>query len=275
MKPDASSQVIPIPSMLSQNPTDAPAQIGPTSPLVLGSSQYFTGRVLDGTPELLADSYSLRYQVYCLERKFLPAEDYPDEREIDAFDKHSVHVGVVNTAGEVIATARLVEITDVGLPLLAHCTLHDPSIARHASSRRVVEVSRLSVSRRYNRRAGDGFYGLQGITDRPEGEERRGGGEIVMALYKALYQASKRRGYTHWLAATERSLQRLVARYGFPFKAAGPEVDYYGVVAPYLMDLSEFDRTILSGRVPLLADFLTGLEHEFRPVDGGVSTRTQ
>lgn len=247
--------------------TQEPAPAGQTPPaLALGTAQYFTGRVLDGVPSLLHESYGLRYQVYCLERKFLPADDYPNRMETDRFDRHAVHVGVINTAGEVIATARLIEVTDAGLPLLGHCTLHDPAIARPAPSRRVVEVSRLSVSRRYNRRAGDNFYSLQGITERPDGDERRGGGEIVMTLYKALYQASKRRGYTHWLAATERSLQRLVARYGFPFWAAGPEVDYYGLVAPYLMDLSEFDQTILSGRVPLLANFLTGLEEEFRPV---------
>jgi N-acyl amino acid synthase of PEP-CTERM/exosortase system len=256
--------------------TPEPAQAGTAPPaLTLGTAQYFTGRVLDATPQLLLVSYKLRYQVYCLERKVLPAVVYPDQAEPVAFDRHSVHVGVVNMAGEVIATARLVEVTDAGLPLLAHCTLHDPGLARHAPSRRVVEVSRLSVSRRYNRRAGDGFYSLQGITERPTGDERRGGGEIVMTLYKALYQASKRRGYTHWLAATERSLQRLVSRYGFPFRAAGPEVDYYGVVAPYLMDLSEFDRAILSGRIPLLADFLTGLEHECRPVAGGQTPAPQ
>src|SRR5205823_839428 len=130
----------------------------------------------------------------------------------------------------------------------------------------VVEVSRLAVSRKYNRRAGDGFYGLQGITERPDGADRRKGGEIVLSLYKALYQASKRRGFTHWLAATEKSLQRLVAKYGFPFKAVGPEVDYYGCVYPYLMDLHEFDRVILSRRISLLDDFLQGLEPEFAPV---------
>ncbi len=267
MKPDAAPQI----PIAAAHPmvTQEPGPTGHIAPaLALGTAQFFTGRVLDDITPLLHESYRLRYQVYCLERQFLPADDYPDRMETDRFDRQAVHVGVLNTAGEVIATARLIEVTGAGLPLLGHCTLHDPALARPAESRRVVEVSRLSVSRRYNRRAGDNFYSLQGITERPEGDERRGGGEIVMTLYKALYQASKRRGYTHWLAATERSLQRLVARYGFPFRSAGPEVDYYGLVAPYLMDLSEFDRTILSGRFPLLADFLTGLEEEFRPVDG-------
>ena len=50
--------------------------------------------------------------------------------------------------------------------------------------------------------------------------------------------------------AAERSLRRLITRYGFPFSAIGPESDYYGLVSPYVMDLREFDTVIASGRIP-------------------------
>lgn len=229
-------------------------------------SPYFTGVVLDGTRSLLEASYRLRYQVYCLERQFLPAADHPDGLEIDAFDRHSVHLGVLNTQGDVIATARLVQPGEAGLPLFHHCQLFTGAAALDDPARRPAEVSRLCVSKTYNRRAGDGFYSLQGAAVRPGRSERREGGEIVMALYKALYQASKRRGFTHWFAATERSLQRLLARYGCPFRAVGPETDYYGHVTPYMAALHEWDEVILSRRIALLDDFLTGLEPQFRPV---------
>jgi hypothetical protein len=55
-------------------------------------------------------------------------------------------------------------------------------------------------------------------------------------------------------------------RFGFPWKVAGPEVDYYGCVAPYVMNLREFDEVILSGRISGLDAFLEGLEPEFSPV---------
>lgn len=228
-------------------------------------SPYFRGVVLDRHPDLLTESYRLRYQVYCLDRGFFSASDYPDGVETDVFDAHAVHLGVVNLENEVVATARLVRPSQHGLPMFGHCSL-SPEVMRVIDTARVVEVSRLAVSRRYNRRRGDGFYSLQGRTENVDGvERRRGGGEIVLTLYQALYQASKREGFTHWLAATERSLQRLVAGYAFPFQPAGPEVDYFGRVMPYLMDLGEFDRAILSGRVPLLKGFLAGLEPEFMP----------
>jgi N-acyl amino acid synthase of PEP-CTERM/exosortase system len=224
--------------------------------------------VLDHSPLLLQRSYGLRYETYCLDRHFLPAEEYPDALERDAFDRSSVHLGVVNTAGDLLGTVRLVEALDARLPLYDHCTIFPDQTLLHDPSRRVVEVSRLVVSRKCNRRAGDQFYALQGPTGRSDGlERRRGDGEIVFALYKALYQASKRRGFSHWVIAVEKPLLRLLARYGFPFRPVGPESDYYGLVSPYLMDLSEFDTVIGSGRIPALTAFLEGLEPEFWPVE--------
>jgi N-acyl amino acid synthase of PEP-CTERM/exosortase system len=232
-------------------------------------SPYFTAVVVDQTPELLDATYRLRYQVYCLERRFLPAERYPSGREIDQYDPYSVHFAVVDRSGEIAATARLIPLTHAGLPLLDHCPLFPHVRSLTDLLGQVVEVSRLCVSRRYNRRRGDAYYALQGATYDPETRERRGtaqGGEIIMTLCQALYQASKRSGYTHWLAGTEKSLQRLISVYSLPFKPIGPEVDYYGTVTPYAMDVREFDRVVSSGTVPLVSHFLTGLEPEFRPV---------
>lgn len=225
----------------------------------------FRGLEIDEVPHLLEASYRLRYQVYCRERHFLPAEYYPDGRETDVFDQHAVHLGVLTAEDALVATARLVRRTADGLPMFGHCSLqaHEPVFFDRSAA--IVEVSRLSVSKQYNRRKGDQHYALDGGGTTPSGERRRDGGEIVMTLYRALYQASKRHGFTHWLAATERSLQRLVVRYHFPFVQVGPETDYFGMVAPYLMDLHRFDEEILRGDVPALRDFLAGLEPQFQP----------
>jgi hypothetical protein len=89
---------------------------------------------------------------------------------------------------------------------------------------------------------------------------------VFLALAKAIYQATKRLSATHWIVATETSLQRLLAHYGFPFRAIGPECDYGGRVSPYLMNLEQFDQVILSRRVPELDDFVVGLEPQYGPV---------
>src|SRR5690606_196740 len=147
----------------------------------------FRALEIDDNPELLEASYRLRYQVYCHERRFLPAEYYPDGIETDVFDDHAVHLGVLNTDGELVATARLVRRSAHGLPMFGHCsvTVDHPVLADPNAP--IVEVSRLSVSRRYNRRKGDQHYALEGGMS-VTGERRREGGEIGMTLYRELHQ---------------------------------------------------------------------------------------
>lgn len=226
----------------------------------------FHGVELDEFPPLLTESFRLRYQVYCRERRFLDAANYPDGIETDAFDRHAVHLGVVDDWGTLVATARLVRRTEDGLPMFGHCSVlrRLPVLADRGAP--LVEVSRLAVSR-------DGLAHVDG--------EGLGGGaavrarrlaarsEMITVLYRELYQASKRHGFTHWLVATEPSLQRLVVKYRFPFVQVGPLTDYFGLVAPYLMDLSEFEQEILSGEAPALHGFLDGLEPRFVPVAHG------
>lgn len=210
-------------------------------------SRGLIGLRLDDEPELLRASYRLRYQVYCVERGFLKAEAYPERFERDDFDRHSIHVGVLDAHGELIATARLIRVSMRGLPLFRHCQIFSEETELYRDNNRLVEVSRLCVSRHLKQR----------------GQDRAA---VISTLYRSLYQESKRAGFTHWLVATEPSLQRLVTDFGFPFRSIGPMVDYFGPVSPYLMDLREFDRVIVSGKRPALRSFLNGLELEFHPL---------
>ena|SRR5690348_7881500 len=60
----------------------------------LGPIELFRERlsiVQANTSELLDEVFRLRYQVYCLERSFENASDYPDGRERDDDDSRSAH----------------------------------------------------------------------------------------------------------------------------------------------------------------------------------------
>lgn len=224
----------------------------------------FHGVELDEFPALLTDSYRLRYQVYCRERRFLDASHYPEGLEIDRFDRHAVHLGVVDDWGTLVATARLVRRSDEGLPMFGHCSVlrRVPVLADQRAP--LVEVSRLAVSRA-------SLESIDGeTTSRGRAEARAmrhaARNDMITVLYRELYQASKRHGFTHWLVATEPSLQRLVIKYRFPFVQVGPVTDYFGPVAPYLMDVREFEQEILSGEAPALESFLDGLDPRFAPV---------
>jgi N-acyl amino acid synthase of PEP-CTERM/exosortase system len=211
------------------------------------SSPELEGLQIDSDPRLMDDSYRLRYQVYCVERGFLRGEDYPDGREHDEFDRHSLHLGVVDGGGVLVATARLVKVNMIGLPLFRHCRIYARESELYQDTNRVAEISRLCVSRELRK-------------------HRVGRASVAVMLYRAIYQASKRNGFTHWLVATEPSLQRLLASLQVPFREVGPQTDYYGPVAPYLVDLGKWDQTILSRSLPALHSFLDGLEPEYRPL---------
>jgi N-acyl amino acid synthase of PEP-CTERM/exosortase system len=217
----------------------------------------FDAVVLDSFPRLMDDSYRLRYQVYCIEREFLAASAYPQKLEIDDFDRDSLHVGAVDREGQLAGTARLILPIGDALPTMHRCAFAPIARPLWGPSRRWVEASRLSVSRSYRA---------------PGSDERNSDhrGPIFLTVLRALYLASKEVDATHWLVSIERSLQRLLARHGFPFRQVGPVFDYLGPVAPYSLDLKELEQIVRSGRFPQLAAFSTAVR-DYRRISDELS----
>ena len=205
--------------------------------LSAGHESEFQPRIISHDADLLEQSYRLRYQVYCVERGFLDPGAYPDQREIDEFDDHSVHVGAIDGRGRLAATARIIKHNPGGFPLFRHCTLFPEVRTLGEPGTVAVEASRVAISRDYARR-------------------RRT--EPFLTLIKAVMQAAKRAGATHILGATEASFQRFVVHYGIPFRTSGPVADYYGPVAPSILSLQELDDAIVSGRYATLEGFPVG-----------------
>jgi N-acyl-L-homoserine lactone synthetase len=194
----------------------------------------FRARTIDDDPELLDESYRLRYRVYCLERGFLDAADYPDGREIDEFDEHSVHLGVFDAEGTMIGTARLIKPNPHGFPMFRYCAFFPEVMPPDAPDVALVEGSRLAISRHYMR--------------------RRRRTEPLCDLMKALVTCARRVGANHLIAASEPALARRLAHFGFPYRISGPTADYYGPVAACLMDLDELDEIVAEGRHPSLRE---------------------
>ena len=90
---------------------------------------------------------------------------------------------------------------------------------------------------------------------------------VRMAITKVLYQASKALGVTHWLVAIEPSLYRILLRSGLPFVQIGPETNYLGQVAPYLMALADLDEIVTRGERSALSEFSNGLDSTMSALD--------
>jgi N-acyl-L-homoserine lactone synthetase len=198
----------------------------------MDADSIFHARSIDGDARLLDESYRLRYQVYCVERGFLDSTRYPDGREIDEFDEHSLHLGVIDSAGEMVGTARLIKRNPLGFPMFRYCAFFPGVQMLDAPHVIPVEVSRLAISRHSAR-----------------GHRRT---EPFLTLVKAMVQGARLAGATHLMGANEASLHRKLAHFGFPYRLCGPTANYYGPVAPHVMSLHELDEVIGGGEFPAL-----------------------
>ena len=230
---------------------------------VLPNEGHFLSRVISDPGEL-AEAHALRYRVYCLERQLLSPSAFPDGLERDRFDDRSVHIGAFQRSSGVLAgTVRLVLRGSDVLPIEAHCRFQQ---GRSPNERRgnVAEISRLAVSRDFRRRRLDGAYGDAGDAGAAapgRNPERRSGQlEIVLGLYRALYQESRRRSISHLYAAMEPQLFRIFNRYGICFERVGPMADYFGKVAPYAASIRTLERRLVQFNPRLMAEFRFALE---------------
>lgn len=190
---------------------------------------------------LMQRIFELRFQVYCEERGFLPAANYPDRCEIDEHDASSAHFCAFNRRNELVGYVRLVPADQKqSFPFQSHCSalLEGATLAPPAQA---VEVSRLIVRQDYRRRRGDL---LAGVTAGPDTalvaqDMRDRSPQILLSLYRQVYAYSLAHGIGYWYAAMERPLARALIQMNFAFRQIGPASDYYGVVAPYLGNLHE------------------------------------
>lgn len=196
----------------------------------------FVARELDPVRDmaLMRKVHELRFQVYCLEQGFLDAVDYPDGCEADEHDRQSYHFASWDAEGEAAGYVRLVRPDPIGIfPFQSHCHTVKAGVS-FPPARQSAEISRLMVSSRYRRQP-----------DRSPA--------ILCNLFMQMHACSVRHGVRYWYAAMERSLVRVLQRMlGIEFRQIGPVTDYYGPVAPYLIDLREVEVRIRQQRPELL-----------------------
>lgn len=236
--------------MLVNSPAESASEFAP----------HFVSQIRPWHPESpeLEQAYRLRFEVYCLDCGFLDAAHYAQPRETDAYDADSTHAFAYNLGGDLVGYVRLVHYSaQRRFPWQLHCRelFPDVTLPDGASS---AEVSRLMVRRDYRRRKSDLIAGIdtaQHLGQDDGGERRRRSPEIMLSLYRRLYQHSMPIGIRYWYAAMERPLARALQAMGFTFRQIGNEIDYFGPVAPYLTDLKELE-TALARRNPQLLNWM-------------------
>jgi N-acyl amino acid synthase of PEP-CTERM/exosortase system len=193
--------------------------------------------------------------------------------EVDEFDDISLHFAAYyKNDKHASGTIRLVigEVIEQ-LPLSKKCQIDSALLPVDFDYEKCAEISRLAISKHLRRRATDGNYPQEkenGGSARAPRDQRTQFPEILLGLYKALYQETKRNGIEHWLAAMEPSLVKLLFKLPIQFLEIGPEVDYYGPVKPYIASVSDVEWMLHTQSPELYADFANGLDSAYIPSFG-------
>lgn len=159
--------------------------------------------------------YKLRYRVFCQEKQWLNQNDYPDGKEIDEYDEHSVHF-LAQKADEIVGTTRIIFPSDLDLPIVKNFEI---TISDHVE--RYVELSRLVVAKK-----------VRGL-------------EVIVGLLCSVLDWGLSEGITHGYAIVEEKLIRFLARLGYPFHKLGQGKVYFGAYTiPTCAVLAELSKTL-------------------------------
>ncbi len=178
--------------------------------------------VIADNDESKAIHFNLRYQVYCLEKKFEPIERFQTQQEIDPYDARSIHFLIQHRyTGEWVGTARLVLGTAESLPIARHAEFSLP--ADQAPGKSLAELSRLSILKSFRR------HGRETRVSEPE---------ILLGLIRAAREYSNDHGIDAWLFLCRRSIMRIVGNLGMEMRIIGAPCEHRGIRYPYFADMA-------------------------------------
>jgi N-acyl amino acid synthase of PEP-CTERM/exosortase system len=187
--------------------------------------------------ELLDVVFQLRFQVYCLERGFENAAEYPDGRERDDDDPRSTHFlvlyqPVMATENMAVGTVRLIlPRTGADLPVLK-LLAGEERRKINLPLESTAEVSRFAVPRAFRRRLEQDFGNTSEHASRVPGAARSALSLLNFWLIRAVVTMTANEGITHIVAMMEPALLRLLRPLGIEFHPMGQIIEHHGLRQP-------------------------------------------
>ncbi|NJA07881.1 PEP-CTERM/exosortase system-associated acyltransferase [Methylococcaceae bacterium WWC4] len=188
--------------------------------------------------------YRIRYRVYCEEFKYESTDHFPDQMEMDDYDKSSLHCLITHKeSGMPAGCVRLVpadgDRMTSPLPFERYCSeslnvemIDAMKLDRHS----VCEISRLAVDGAFRRRSGETltrFGEINGFQFSPQ--EQRTFSSIAVACFFAATVLTEMVEKTNVFAMMEPFLPRMMGKSGIHFQRVGKDIDYHGIRAPYFI----------------------------------------
>jgi N-acyl amino acid synthase of PEP-CTERM/exosortase system len=166
--------------------------------------------------------YHLRYQVFCLEKKFENANRHGGRIEKDQYDDRAVHFLVRDRMrNKWIGATRLVIDRVDGLPINRIAAIETPAVTQ---KRVVAEFSRLLILDPFRQARADG----PGIAEPI----------LLLGLIRAAKDYCRERNIDQWVFLCRRAIQKTVGKVGIEMEQIGPACVHRGMRVPYRMDLA-------------------------------------
>jgi N-acyl amino acid synthase of PEP-CTERM/exosortase system len=180
----------------------------------------------------LAYEYYLefRYEIFCKElNRVVPPPSLFSSRpmETDQYDPYSRHfIAYHKPTGTIAASVRVILPSPIGLKVASSYIIDRPLPYPDATDENIGEISRMAISPMLRRRKEDRKTLFQGdptseMSFQPD-KNRRNQPELVLGMYREIYQLCKQIGIGYCMAAMDASFSRLLNSLGFPFKPVGP-----------------------------------------------------
>lgn len=200
--------------------------------------------VLADTEKSKKIHFQLRYQVYCLDKRYEESSKFKEEMEHDQYDENSVHFLIRDRkTGEWLATMRLVIGPLEELPVQDVTSISNDQIDGNKDI--FAEVSRLSIVKEFRHNSSIQTNNKDLRTNEPE---------IMLGLIRAASSYCARFGVQHWIFLCKRSLKRVLQGCGLTIRNIGPVCQHKGARYPYWADLKNFFFTNLPVVAPTIND---------------------
>jgi N-acyl-L-homoserine lactone synthetase len=188
--------------------------------------------VIANTPELLAECFNLRHQVYCVEKSFFEAGN--NGKETDDLDDRARHILLRHReSGEATGTVRVIPSSSTGdlggFPMSRFCI---PGLLRKLPITTSCEISRFAVSK--VRRSSCHASTM-----------------VRLGLIQGIVRLSNDMGLTHWCAIMEPILLRLLQRNAIYFTPLGALVEHHGMRQPSSAHIGTVLNRMRSERVDM------------------------
>jgi N-acyl amino acid synthase of PEP-CTERM/exosortase system len=191
-------------------------------------------------------AFAMRFQVYCREAAYFPAEHYPDALELDGYDERSAQsVLVYRPSNACIGAVRVIlpheqpELLD-RFPFDAICGDLALSEIKDLPAVSTAEVSRLCVSRQITGEIARTDPRLLQDLKSTEGDDvaRELARMAKLPLLRSVVEMCITHSITHVCAVMEPFLLRSLAKLGVHFINVGDTVQYHGERQPCYAELA-------------------------------------